>query len=84
MFVDCFTDCDKLIIPDIYKARDTQEDIQNMPVEKFVATIKHPNVVNANGLQNLETKFYELTKNYPVVIVMGAGDIDKIFTKLKN
>lgn len=84
MFVDCFADCDKLVIPDIYKARDSQEDIENMPVEKFVATIKHPNVVNANGLQNLQENFYELTKDYPVVVVMGAGDIDSIFAKLKS
>lgn len=61
-FATCFDAADKLIIPDIYFSRDSEEDVQYMTTERFVRTlrVRYSFVQNGNGLQNT----VELIKKY--------------------
>lgn len=77
-FKSAFDHADKLIIPDIYDARDSLYDKQQMNVEKLLANISHPNKINGHGLENTKANFAELTKDHDVVVVMGAGNVTKI------
>jgi UDP-N-acetylmuramate--alanine ligase len=45
-FKNCFNSTDKLIIPNIYKSRDTEEDIKNMNTQKLVESINHSDIIN--------------------------------------
>lgn len=53
-FVTAFDAVDSLVIPDIYFSRDSEEDVEYMTTERFIATLKprYPFVQNGNGLRN--------------------------------
>jgi len=78
LFKEAFVDCDKLIIPDIYDARDTQADKDAINVDKLLASINHPNKLNGKGLEQTKQKFAEYTKDHDIIVVMGAGNITKV------
>ena len=79
-FVKSFELASKVIIPNIYKARDTKQQIENMTAKKFAEEISkvHRNCIYSDGLENTKLNLKELTKGYNIVLVMGAGDVFKI------
>jgi len=82
-FTHSFKLADKVIIPNIYTARDSQKDIQEMSGQHFADEIAkhHPNVVFSDGLENTKANLANLTKGYEIVLAMGAGDVYKVFDK---
>jgi UDP-N-acetylmuramate--alanine ligase len=76
-FAQSFSDADEVIIPDIYKARDSADDIKSVNAQLLVREIqKHKKLVSYGG--NLETTFKNVKKraaNFGLIITMGAGDI---------
>jgi len=86
-FATSFQDATKVIIPNIYEARDTAEDKAKINVDLLVETINEtrPNLAqNGKDLENtLKTAQNELN-NFDVVITMGAGDINQLSEKLST
>ncbi len=78
LFADAFVNTDKLIITDIYDARDTIADKNQINVDKLLTRINHPNKINGQGLDHTKTNFNKYTQDFDVVIVMGAGNVTKI------
>jgi len=79
-FTHSFKLADKVIIPNIYTARDNKHDIKEMSGLHFSEEIakNHSNVVFSDGIENTKKNLSELTKGYEIVLVMGAGDVYKI------
>jgi UDP-N-acetylmuramate--alanine ligase len=76
-FKQAFADFDKVIIPDIYAARDSKEEQSNMTAQKFANEI---NGTYSESLEKTGQSFSELTQGFPIVVIMGAGNI---YAKLK-
>jgi UDP-N-acetylmuramate--alanine ligase len=76
-FTKAFEQTDGVIIPNIFAARDSAEDKESMPLEKFVAEISkhHQNVVAGNSLDETLTILKTTAKEYDIIITMGAGDV---------
>ena len=80
-----FGDADMVLIPNIYAARDTTEDMKKISAEKLVSLINE-----AGGKKAVWTKDFSstvkmlenTTKPSDTIIVMGAGDIYKVADKL--
>ncbi len=79
-FTESFKQADKVVIPDIYKARDSQTEIKDMSAEKFAKKIaeKHKNVLYSQSLEDTKKHLNEITEGFNIVLVMGAGDIYKV------
>jgi UDP-N-acetylmuramate-alanine ligase len=45
-FKTCFLDTDKLIVPNIYESRDTEEDKNKINSEIFINKINHKNKID--------------------------------------
>jgi len=78
LFKDAFNNADKVVITDIYDARDTNEDKQEMNTLKLIQNIEHANISDGKSVENCKINFEELTKNHDIVMVMGAGNITKM------
>lgn len=76
-FVDSFAAADLLVIPNIYAARDTEEDKAEITAERFVAALQknHPAVHFGNGLENTAQMLQKMVTPDDVVVIMGAGDV---------
>jgi len=76
-FKDAFGSADKVIIPNIYEARDSNVDKSKMSTRKLVQTIgkNHPDVVDGDGLDNTFNLLQDLVEPDDVVVTMGAGNI---------
>ena len=79
-FVESFSQANTVLIPNIYEARDSQEDKAAISAEKLVAAL------NKAGTKAVYTLDFEKTVEYirknarafDVVITMGAGDVWKV------
>lgn len=82
---ESFSLADTVIIPNIYKARDTKTDIASVSPQRLVAEIKKYNkhVMYGEGLPATAKLLQKTAKNYDVVIIMGAGDVWKIADGIK-
>lgn len=77
-FKNSFAGYDQVIIPDIYAARDSIQEKQEMDAEKFAQEL------NAKYLPTIYTDsqvLAESTKNFDIIVIMGAGDV---YTKIEN
>ena len=76
-----FNDADEVIIPNIYKVRDNEEETKKMSTDILVNEIKkhHKNVKNGNGLKDTADYIKKNHSKFDIVVTMGAGDIDKIY-----
>ena len=85
-FAEAFEDADEVIIPNIYPARDTEEDRRAMSPDILVDEISryHENVRNGSGLENTQRYLEDTLEEGDVLIVMGAGDVDHIIPKLQS
>ena len=78
LFKHAFDAANKVIITDIYDARDSDLDKQNMNVDKLIENISHTNIINGESIQKSKEMFEEHIKNHDIVMVMGAGNITKL------
>jgi UDP-N-acetylmuramate--alanine ligase len=80
-FGESFGTVNKIIIPDIYNARDSKEDIKSISVDDLVAEIKkhNKNVTNGKGLKNTAEYIKKNHAKYDIIVTMGAGDISNIY-----
>ncbi|MFA6917317.1 MAG: UDP-N-acetylmuramate--L-alanine ligase [Candidatus Gracilibacteria bacterium] len=80
-FGESFKDVDKVIIPNIYKVRDSEEETKKMSADILVNEIRkhHRNVENGNGLKQTAQYIKKNYSKFDLIITMGAGDIDKIY-----
>lgn len=85
-FGKAFTDADEVIIPNIYRVRDTEKDVKSISTDDLVNEIlKHQkNVKNGHGLTETAQFIKENHKNYDLIVTMGAGNIDNIYEMLQN
>ncbi len=80
-FSKSFWGATKVIIPNIYKVRDSKEDQQKISVDILVNKINKEkvNAINGISLANTAKIIKKEYQNYDVVITMGAGDISSIY-----
>ncbi len=83
-FAHSFGDADEVIIPNILRARDSEEEVKSVSPEKLVDEISkfHPKASFGNGLENTSAKVKKLLPKFDVIVTMGAGDVWKIAEKL--
>ena len=83
-FATSFHAVDKLIIPNIYRVRDSEADVKKVSTDKLVAVIqKHtPETVNGEGLEKTAEYLKKNHSKFDVIVTMGAGDISKIYKML--
>jgi UDP-N-acetylmuramate--alanine ligase len=84
-FGTSFQKADKVFIPNIYRTRDTDEDVANISVDKLVTEINSntPNLAeNTTDFVTTIEKTLKEFKNYDVIITQGAGDITDISNEL--
>lgn len=78
-FVDAFAEADKVILTDIYAAR--EENIYGISSEKLAETVGEK-AIYGGGLDSIAEIIKRTAQKDDMVIVMGAGDIFKVFAKL--
>jgi len=86
-FKNCFSSADKLIIPDIYESRDSEEDKKKINSEKLVNIINHTNKQDWEWLKNTLKLIKKYDKENPdssVILLLWAGDIDDLRYKIKT
>jgi UDP-N-acetylmuramate--alanine ligase len=78
-FSRAFSDADEVLVTEIYASREAKENFSSAEV---VSSMPHPSARYSGSLE--ETKQYLLKNLHPndVVIVLSAGDADKINTEL--
>ncbi len=85
-FGKCFEFCDRVIIPNIYEARDSEEDKRAVSTDILVAEI-NKNIPNKseNGFNFEQTKqrIEALKDQYDILLFMGAGDITNLARQFK-
>lgn len=79
-FADAFSDADQVIIPNIYEARDTEEDKKAVSVDILVEAILkyHDDVRNGESLEKTAEYLHETVSDDDVVLLMGAGDVSRL------
>jgi UDP-N-acetylmuramate--alanine ligase len=85
-FKNCFWSTDKLIIPNIYESRDTDNDKQKINTNKFVEYINHKNKIDWKWLENTLKLIEEFDKNntWAIILLLGAWDVDNLRYKIKT
>ena len=78
-FVDAFDVADKVILADIYAAR--EENIYGISSEKLAGMIGEKAIYGGN-LDSVAELIKKTAQKDDMVIVMGAGDIFKVFAKV--
>ncbi|MBT4916916.1 UDP-N-acetylmuramate--L-alanine ligase [Candidatus Peregrinibacteria bacterium] len=80
-FGGAFIQADKVVIPNIYEVRDSEEDIKKVNVDDLVNEIKKHKVdaANGEGLEKTAEFVKETHKEWDIIITMGAGDITNIY-----
>jgi len=75
-----FDEVDKLIIPNIYAARDTEETKSKIDAEKLVEMIrkKHPDVTWGKDFDTTFDIIKNEVKSGDLLLIMGAGDVYEI------
>lgn len=84
-----FYDADKIIIPNIYKVRDSKEDIEKVSTDDLVNEINNTRkqsgrayihkAKNGRGLQKTADYIKKNSTKFDIIITMGAGDITDIY-----
>ncbi len=77
-FADAFKAADAVKFAPIYAARDKAEDKADFPTSRLAEIVGagQNNVTFFDDWSDLDNQFETLTKQYDVVVVMSAGDID--------
>ncbi len=79
-FVHSFVDCDEVIIPNIYKVRDTEEDVKAVNAAMLVNAIDDysGNATFGDGFENTVKLLEEKLQAGDVLITMGAGPVNEV------
>ena len=80
-FGKSFYAVDKIIIPNIYDARDYEKGQKTISVDELVKVIKKHNnhVENGGGFKKTADYIKKNYKKFDVIVTMGAGDIGEIY-----
>lgn len=80
-FGKSFKAVNQVIIPNIYKVRDTKSDLKRISTDRLVREIAkyHRSVSNGGGLKKTAEYLKKNYKNFDVIVTMGAGDIENIY-----
>lgn len=83
-FAKSFKNCNTVIIPNIYKVRDSQTDISAVSADILVDMINQSskNALRLNGLEKTAQFIQNNHSDYDIIITMGAGDITNIYDYL--
>ncbi len=85
-FVKSFTDADEVIVAEIYHVCGREEEKDKISSESLVSAIKKHNpdkkISYAKNIEVAEDMVREQVKDFDVILIMGAGDIDKIARNL--
>ncbi|MEK7085785.1 MAG: cyanophycin synthetase, partial [Patescibacteria group bacterium] len=76
-----FNNVDMVVIPNIYRVRDTEKDVKSVSVDDLIKEIKKHQTHAQNGTNLKKTAQY-IKKNhekFDIIVTMGAGDIEKIY-----
>lgn len=79
-FKQAFGAADHVIIPNIYEARDSDEDKKKISAESLVAAIgqTHPSIEWGRNFETTVRRLREILKPGNVLVTMGAGDIGRL------
>lgn len=82
-FVDALkrVQADKILITNVYRARE-QGDVKKLA--KKLASVIGPKAVYSGSIEKTSTIVKNQLSNYDVILSMGAGDVYKIYDKIKN
>ncbi|MBU0727604.1 UDP-N-acetylmuramate--L-alanine ligase [Patescibacteria group bacterium] len=77
---DSFGDVDILIIPNIYAARDNEEDKKKINAEKLIKMIskKHPNAIWGEDFATTLDMLKKAVQKGDLLLIMGAGDVFEV------
>ena len=78
-FAECFIDADKVILADIYAAR--EDNIYGISSQKLASLIGEK-AEYGKSFENIANTLRDVAQKGDTVVVMGAGDIFKLFEKL--
>ncbi|MBU0981764.1 UDP-N-acetylmuramate--L-alanine ligase [Patescibacteria group bacterium] len=83
-FAESFEDADEVIIPNIYKVRDSEEAVNAVSVDTLVDKISehHENVQNGQGLEETANYLRDNVGSGDLILVMGAGDVTHLIPML--
>lgn len=84
-FVDytkAFEAADEAWITDIYEARDTEQDKKSVSGQMLASAITKPRAVRHVPLQDIATSIEKSASAKTVFLIMGAGNITKIFSDI--
>lgn len=83
-FAKAFNNADEVIIPNIYKVRDSEKDIKKISTEKLISAIKkfHKRVRNGYSLEKTADYIKKNHSKFDIIVTMGAGDIGGIYKML--
>ena len=80
-FAQSFKLANKVFIPNIYRSRDTEEDLQKVSPLILVNAINSTQANSAEYTENFETTLAKISasiNDYDIVMTIGAGDITKL------
>ncbi len=83
-FVEALSSANTVIIPNIYEARDTEEDKKAVSAEKLVAALNKAgtNAIHSVDFEGAEKYILEHSKKFDLIITMGAGTVWKVAKSL--
>ncbi len=83
-FATAFQSADKIIIPNIFKVRDSVADLKKVNEQILVDKISqnHPDAIYGGGLEKTREYILENSARFDIVITLGAGDIYKLADSL--
>ena len=85
-FKNCFKYTDKLIVPNIYESRDSEEDKKKINSAKFVELINHSDKIDWENFEKtleLIEEWEKKNKNW-IILLMWAGNIDDLRKKIQT
>ncbi|MFH1284182.1 MAG: hypothetical protein ABIH78_01160, partial [Candidatus Peregrinibacteria bacterium] len=88
-FGKAFMNVDKVIVPNIYRVRDTDEDIKKVSTDDLVREINLNSyslktstghkASNGHGFEKTADYIKKHHANFDIIVTMGAGDISDIY-----
>ncbi len=76
-FAESFSDVDEVLIPNIYKVRDTQEDIAKVSAKDLAKKIGKK-AWDGRGLGESKQWLQDNYQKFDIIITMGAGNVSEI------
>lgn len=79
-FATAFGGADEVIVPNIYKVRDSEEAVAGISAEDFVRELQkhHPAVIYGGGIEATIQDLRGRVCEDDLIVVMGAGDVWKV------